>query len=139
MISSQIKRFRKEKGMTQEQLANAIGVSVMTIRRFEAGTREPKTPMLSKIAQALGIPKLRFYEITEEDKQIEEKVLAEIHSGKYGIIPEYLNLESDPNCIKLLNAFDKLNQTGKETAVQRVEELAEIKKYTRNGENPPQD
>lgn len=131
MISSQIKRFRKEKGMTQEQLANAIGVSVMTIRRFEAGTREPKTPMLSKIAQVLGIPKLRFYEITEEDKQIEEKVLAEIHSGKYGIIPEYLHLESDPNCIKLLNAFDKLNQTGKETAVQRVEELTEMERYTK--------
>ena len=130
-ISTQIKHFRKEKGLTQEQLANAVGVSVMTIRRFEAGTREPKTPMLTKIAKALEVPKMRFYEITEEDKQIEEKMLAEIHSGKFGIIPDYLHLGSDLNCIKLLHAFDKLNQSGKETAVQRVEELTEMERYTK--------
>ena len=36
-----LKNLRKEKGLTQEQLASSIGVSEITIRSYEAGRREP--------------------------------------------------------------------------------------------------
>ena len=47
--------FRKEKGLTQQALAESIGLSVMQLRRYEAGTSQPTLDVLRKIAVALGV------------------------------------------------------------------------------------
>lgn len=117
-IGERIKNYRKEKGFTQEQLANIIGVSVMTIRRFEAGTREPRTLMLEKIANALDIPLIDLYvNKTHNHVQLLNDILA-----------------ANPEDEELLSAFDMLNNTGKQVAVQRVKELTEIERYTKDEE-----
>lgn len=36
-LSENIKRFRKERKMTQEQLAEAMGVSVSAVHKWESG------------------------------------------------------------------------------------------------------
>ena len=48
-----IKQLRKDKGLTQEQLAEIVGVSLQTIRRWEWGTTTPNSTLLTKLAQAL--------------------------------------------------------------------------------------
>lgn len=53
MISKRIAIARKGKGWIQTQLAEALGVSVDTVRRWEQGKRPPDTEMLQKLAQAL--------------------------------------------------------------------------------------
>ena len=50
-----IREQRKRKGMTQKQLAEAVGVSTPSIRLYELGKRTPSEEMLSQIADALGI------------------------------------------------------------------------------------
>lgn len=45
--------LRKEKGLTQAELAAKVGVQRMTIYYYEAGVREPSITMLIKIATAL--------------------------------------------------------------------------------------
>ncbi len=40
-IALRIKHLRKERGLTQSQLAKCIGVSEITVRSYEAGRREP--------------------------------------------------------------------------------------------------
>lgn len=40
--------------MTQMQLAEIIGVSVDSIRRYEAGTREPRSSELKKMSEIFG-------------------------------------------------------------------------------------
>lgn len=47
--------FRKQKGLTQKALAESIGLSVMQLRRYEAGTSQPTLDVLRKIAVALGV------------------------------------------------------------------------------------
>lgn len=46
--------LRKEKKLTQQALAGAIGMSVMQIRRYEAGTSQPTLEVIKKLAVALG-------------------------------------------------------------------------------------
>ena len=54
-IGEKIKKIRKEKKMTQPELAKRIGVSVPTLQRYENGVTELKASMLNKIADALDV------------------------------------------------------------------------------------
>ena len=47
--------LRKQKAMTQQQLAERIGVHVAQIRRYEAGTSQPTLDVIRSMAVALGV------------------------------------------------------------------------------------
>src|SRR5271156_2270531 len=47
--------LRKQKGMTQRQLADRVGVHVVQLRRYEAGTSQPTLDVIRSMAVALGI------------------------------------------------------------------------------------
>lgn len=55
-VGDRIKDARKKAGLTQKQLGFRIGVSSVTITRYERGERTPSTDQLKKIASALNIP-----------------------------------------------------------------------------------
>lgn len=46
---------RTEKGWTQQELADAIGVAQQHIQRWEAGVYKPKAETLRRIGEALGV------------------------------------------------------------------------------------
>lgn len=52
---SPIAAARIDKGMTQKQLADALGVGQSIIARWETGGRVPKMQTLQRIAEALGV------------------------------------------------------------------------------------
>ncbi|MFW2490950.1 helix-turn-helix domain-containing protein [Clostridium chromiireducens] len=54
-IGNNIKLLRKNKGLTQKQLADMINVSVVTIQNYENGRREPNMETLQKISNSLGV------------------------------------------------------------------------------------
>ena len=58
----ELKAERKRAGMTQAALAKACGLSLMSINRYEKGTRKPKPDDAKKIARVLGFPWTKFYE-----------------------------------------------------------------------------
>lgn len=47
--------LRKQKGLTQQQLAERIGVHVVQLRRYEAGSSQPTLDVIRAMALALGI------------------------------------------------------------------------------------
>ncbi len=49
-----LKEKRIEKGLTQEQLGQAVGVSYRTIYQYETGRREPSLKILRALANALN-------------------------------------------------------------------------------------
>lgn len=51
MVSVRIKTLRKKAGVTQVQLASALGVSKGTIAMWEVGARHPRTADVYKMAQ----------------------------------------------------------------------------------------
>jgi transcriptional regulator with XRE-family HTH domain len=46
---------RKERGLTQQALADRVGIHVTQIRRYEAGTSSPTLDVLAKIAIAMNV------------------------------------------------------------------------------------
>ena len=48
-----LKMRRLEKGLTQTELAEKIGVAMMSISNYECGSRFPRKAILDKIAEAL--------------------------------------------------------------------------------------
>ena len=49
-INEKIRYFRKQRGISQELLAERTGINVNTIRKYEIGIRKPKVEQLKKIA-----------------------------------------------------------------------------------------
>ena len=50
-----IQKYRKEKRLTQRELASMIGIAEMTMRRYENDERKPKIEIMRKMAKALGV------------------------------------------------------------------------------------
>lgn len=56
MFKDKLKQLRLDKGVTQSDIAKAIGVSPATISNYEQGTREPRRiETLEKIAEYFGV------------------------------------------------------------------------------------
>ena len=61
-IGTKIKHFRKQAGLTQQQLAEKIGKKEVTIRKYENSSREPRLSVIQDICTALNIPIEEFGE-----------------------------------------------------------------------------
>lgn len=54
-IGENIRRIRKERGLTLKQLGDEVGVSEAYIRAYESGRRNPKQQSLEALAKALHV------------------------------------------------------------------------------------
>ena len=54
-IGEIIRKYRKEKNMTQEEMANRLGVTAPAVNKWENGNTMPDILLLSPIARLLGI------------------------------------------------------------------------------------
>ncbi len=59
-ISNNIRKLRKEQGLSQEQLAERIGVTRQTVSSWERGTSFPDLGMLEKLAGAFQTAPVRL-------------------------------------------------------------------------------
>lgn len=59
-LGNRLKQARKEKGLSQEELANLVGLKVGTVSKYEQGDRTPGIGKLQLIANALGCETSRF-------------------------------------------------------------------------------
>jgi transcriptional regulator with XRE-family HTH domain len=56
ILAANVYHLRTSLGLTQEQLAAAIGVSQPRIAEIERGDANPRLGTLAKLARALGVP-----------------------------------------------------------------------------------
>lgn len=54
-FSRNLRRLRTEKNLTQEQLANILGVSIQSVSRWECGNTLPDVMLLPQIARLYGV------------------------------------------------------------------------------------
>lgn len=54
-IPGKLSGIRKEKGLSQQALADAIGLHVNQIKRYETGSSQPSLETLKKISKALRV------------------------------------------------------------------------------------
>jgi putative transcriptional regulator len=67
-LSNQIRRLRFENGeMTQEQLADRVGVTRQTILAIEAGKYAPSLPLAFRIARAFTVPLETVFQYQQQE------------------------------------------------------------------------
>ena len=71
-LNQMIKKLRKGHGLTQERLAEQLGVSLMTVRRWEWGNTSPNSNMLLKLAEVFDTTpeELLTYDTTMDEMSI---------------------------------------------------------------------
>jgi putative transcriptional regulator len=57
-MKTKIKEYRKKLGMTQDQLAAAVGVTRQTVNALEAGKYNPSLELAYKISKTLKVKKI---------------------------------------------------------------------------------
>lgn len=108
-IGDVIKKYRKNKGMTQEEMAARLGVTAPAVNKWERGNTLPDVALLAPIARLLGITTdelLSFKDdLTDEEisqyllkiqKDLESKDFHDIFLSVKEKVEEY------PNCEKLI-------------------------------------
>lgn len=81
IFAENVQRLRKNSGISQEELAEEIGVARNTIARYESGESAPSFDAAEKIASYFGIdPALLFMSEETRDKL---KLLGEIQKDAY--------------------------------------------------------
>lgn len=108
-IGNVIKKYRKELGYTQEEMANRLGVTTPAVNKWENGNSNPDIELLAPIARLLHISldtllsfceTLTDIEVTEliqqMDKMFSEEGYEKTYQWAINIVQEY------PNCNMLI-------------------------------------
>ena len=96
MLGEKIKKFRKQKGYTQKQLAEKAGISRTALIRYENGDMSPSIQILQQIAAALNIPVSDIFPGTGADNRIAD-LHREIQKRDRTIT------ELEPDCEHIMN------------------------------------
>lgn len=119
-----IKNERKKAGLTQKQLGERLGVSFQAVAQWENDFRRPKYETIIKIADALMVQP----EDILGDRDIR---IVRITNKLDAIDSEFKKIELH-QLNRLTRAYEKLSTEGKEVAIERVEELAQLPKYQKH-------
>lgn len=87
-FGDRIKDARIAKGLTQEQLAEMIGVAKNTVTGYEKGTREPDVTKIKRLIECLGIP-------SEDLLGVGGSVDTKITPAERAHVYQYRELDSD--------------------------------------------
>jgi len=85
-FAEKVKKVRVERGMTQTDLADKIGVSLRTITSYERDNIKPRPKTLAKLAEVLGVSTRYLTSITCDDptEGIEKDPYITAAREKYG-------------------------------------------------------
>lgn len=78
MFSEQLKMLRKEKGLSQQELADMLCVVRQTVSKWEKGLSLPDADMLIKLANALGISVNELLGIQMENSGAQQEIIEQL-------------------------------------------------------------
>ena len=112
-IGETIKKYRKEKGLTQKELGEKCGIAESTLRQYELGIRKPKMNTIGKIANALEIPRIDYI----------------VKTNELSFIMEISNNSNKDFEKRMLTYLSALNSLGRKELEKKMLELINNPKY----------
>lgn len=117
-IGSRLRYLRKQDNITQQQLADSIGVAKSTISMYESGQREPDFETLEALADYFNVEMSTFFP-----------------GGS--TIPGLLPLPAgeaapDPKEARLTDLYRQLNTDGQEKLIDYADDLVSSGKYIKS-------
>lgn len=111
-----IASIRKQKGLTQQQLAELTNIPVGSIKQYETDKRNPKFETVKAIADALGE---NVFNLTQDVEFIRKD------AEEFDRLPDY-----DLDDIDTFRNFLSLNPDGKRKVSEYIDDLITSKRYT---------
>lgn len=83
-IGGRIRQYRKDKGLTQEQLANEIQVTKNRVSNWEQGINRPDADIIGNICRALNVSPSDLLDVhlTDDELDAHEKKVIKAYRAK---------------------------------------------------------
>ena len=101
-VGARIRLLRKLKGLSQQALAEAAGVTFQQIQKYERGANRVSASMLARIASTLGVPVAEMFGEA---------------SANAGAVDEVAALLAEPGALELLKAYSGLPRGASRSAL----------------------
>ena len=118
-FAERLRQLREEKGLTQAQLAEIIGVDLRTVSIWERGIRLPKDEYIIELCYALGVEMTYLFGLTDSREEIrlsDEETAAAVEAEEQEItdrmVQRYkkLSLDSQRAVRIMINALLKADR-----------------------------
>lgn len=98
-IGQFISECRKEKGLTQQELANRVGLTAKAVSKWETGKGLPDVSLYETLCKELGITLNEFF----AGEHIEEqRIIAQTDENLEDILKEYYKMKKQKNIIMMI-------------------------------------
>jgi transcriptional regulator with XRE-family HTH domain len=116
LVGHNIQICRRQRGLSQAELGERIGVSFQQVQKYENGTNRVGASRLTLIADALGVPLANLFEGSSTADRPDP-----------GPDPSGRALLAKPHALRLAQAFDRIARKPTRIAVVHlVEAIAEV-------------
>jgi transcriptional regulator with XRE-family HTH domain len=98
-VGKRLRRRRRLLGLTQQQLAESVGIRFQQIQKYECGANRVSASRLFELAESLDVPVQYFYEgLSQRDERDADTLSADILSQKetMDLIRAYYRLGERP-------------------------------------------
>lgn len=128
-LARTIKKYRKARKLTMEQLSEKSGINLSTLKKYETDNRNPKLEQLSKIAEALEVSVFEFLDI--KVKSVND-IISLVNKMNIATDIDW-DIDNDKVCISFKNK--EINNCLKEYAVDYKKDNILIEKIETNHES----
>lgn len=129
-VANKIRILRQRAGMTQKQLAEAMGVTESLIRAYESGRRHPKLTTIGRFSKALGCSPS---DLLPTDSLLNAQKTDAYTGEDIPLTQE--EQEAAEKAVWLENIgyfYDMLNTKGREAAFTLIEGVSQIPRFQRS-------
>lgn len=127
-FGERIVEIRKEKGISQKELAKRLSVSPVMVAHWEKGRRKPKADTLKKIADALEVPLSRLYALDPDAVYLGSEITFIEPDPDNPEEPLPFSADSRTMTGKVLNVLTGLREPAyQETWLQMGEDLIDLR------------
>lgn len=100
-VGKRLRRRRRLLGLTQQNLANEVGIRFQQIQKYECGANRVSAARLFELSEALSVPVQFFYEGlsgSDHDDDLEEILAPDVLSKKetMDLVRAYYAMEAGP-------------------------------------------
>lgn len=123
-IGERLKRLRTEKGLTQEEVGNILGITKAAVQKYENGTiTNFKSDTIRKLCQLYGIAPIYF---------IFDDVGSDYSSVTSDQLKTMVIKHFGERFVRFLDILHTLNEDGRQKIMGYIDDISQIEAYRRD-------
>jgi transcriptional regulator with XRE-family HTH domain len=111
-VGARIRLARKTLGLSQQALAESVGITFQQVQKYERGANRVSASMLARIAHRLGAPVAEFFGTND---------------GARGLSDELAELLGEPGALDLLRAYARLPRASRAALVAFLSQIGRFR------------